>query len=205
MKWWYKILIFCTVIELLGGGYITSTSLWVITITIHMTIIIVNNKREKKRNNEFKEIYNRINQETKFNMKSNEEEINNEEIYHKKEFLTDCEKKFMERLKSIFDNKYIIQPQVPLRMIISKDDDELGKYANELHKYIDFGIFDNNYNLLALVELNDKSHKTKARYERDLKVQDICNKANIPLITFWTHGNQTDENIRYFIEKEIKR
>lgn len=129
---------------------------------------------------------------------------NTNTIYHQKELLTDCEKQFMERLKTIFGNKYIIQPQVPLRMIISKDGDELGKYANELHKYIDFGLFDNDYQLLALVELNDKSHKTKARYERDLKVQDICNQANIPLITFWTHGNQTNENIRYFIEKEIE-
>lgn len=133
--------------------------------------------------------------------KSNKKTTN---IYRQKELLTDCEKQFMERLKTIFGNKYIIQPQVPLRMIISKDGDELGKYANELHKYIDFGLFDNDYQLLALVELNDKSHKTKARYERDLKVQDICNQANIPLITFWTHGNQTNENIRYFIEKEIE-
>ena len=110
----------------------------------------------------------------------------------------------MKRLKTIFGNKYIIQPQVPLRMIISKDGEELGKYANELHKYIDFGLFDKNYKLLALIELNDKSHTLKERHERDLKVQEICNQANIPLITFWTHGNQTNENIRYIIEKEIK-
>ena len=138
--------------------------------------------------------------------KKNKVNIENDDnsTYHKKELLTDCEKQFMERLKTIFGNKYIIQPQVPLRMIISKDGDELGKYANELHKYIDFGLFDNDYQLLALVELNDKSHTLQERHKRDLKVQDICNQANIPLITFWTNENYTNDNIRHTIEKEIE-
>lgn len=123
--------------------------------------------------------------------------------YHKRNFLTQNEKFFLEKLKKIFGDKYIIQPQVPLRMLVSKDGEEYGQYANELNRYIDIGIFNKNYEILALVELNDKSHKFKDRYERDLKVQDICKQANIPLITFWTYGNQTDENIRYIIEKEI--
>lgn len=138
--------------------------------------------------------------------KNNKAHTYNDEdsIYHKKELLTDCEKEFVKRLKIIFGNKYIIQPQVPLRMIISKDGDELGKYAGELHKYIDFGIFDRNYQLLALVELNDKSHTLQERHERDLKVKNICNQANIPIITFWTHENKTNENIRHIIQKEIE-
>jgi len=120
--------------------------------------------------------------------------------YHAKDMLTECEKHFLSRLNKIFKEKYIIQPQIPLRMIIDKDGNS---FAGELNRYIDFGIFNQNYNLLVLIELNDKSHKTKDRYERDLKVQDICKQANIPLITFWTYGSQTDENIRYIIEKEI--
>ena len=132
-----------------------------------------------------------------------EQQTNYSKTYHKRDFLTQSEKFLLGKLKKIFGDKYIIQPQVPLRMLVSKDDEEFGQYANELNRYIDIGIFNKNYEILALVELNDKSHKFKDRYERDLKVQDICKQANIPLITFWTYGSQTDENIKYIIEKEI--
>ena len=127
-----------------------------------------------------------------------------EETYSKRDLLTECEKEFLNKLNSIFKDKYIVQPQIPLRMIIEKSTDKLNKYANELHRYIDYGIFDKNYKLLALVELNDETHKEYERYKRDIQVNEICKQAKIPLITFWTHGKQTDENIRYIIEKEIE-
>ena len=129
--------------------------------------------------------------------------VRNNCIYHKRTFLTKNEKFFLDKLKKIFNDKYIIQPQIPLRMLVTKDGEEYGQYANELNRYIDIGIFDKNYEILALIELNDKSHKEYERYKRDLKVQDICKQAKIPLITFWTYGNQTEENIKYIIEKEI--
>jgi len=127
-----------------------------------------------------------------------------EEQYQKRELMTDCELEFYKRLQNIFKDKYIIQPQIPLRMIITKNTDILGIYANELHKYIDYGIFDKEYNILALIELNDKSHKTNERYERDIKVKNICEQANIPLITFWTYGIQTDEDIKCIINEKIE-
>ena len=133
-----------------------------------------------------------------------EHKIDSLGTYHKKKFLTQNEILFLKKLKKIFGDRYIIQPQVPLRMLVSKDGEEYGQHANELNRYIDIGIFNQSYDILALVELNDQTHKLKERYERDLKVQEICQQAKIPLITFWTHGKQTDENIRYIIEKEIE-
>ena len=128
----------------------------------------------------------------------------NDGIYHKREFITECEKEFMFKLNNIFGNKYIIQPQIPLRMIVSKNNDKLNKYASELNRYIDFGIFNKNYELQVLVELNDKTHELEERQVRDLKVQNICKQANIPLITFWTYEKLTNEEIKHRIEKEIK-
>ena len=129
---------------------------------------------------------------------------NTTSIYNKKELITNCEKEFLIKLNKTFKRKYTIQPQIPLRMIISKNGEDYGVYAGELNRYIDFGIFDKNYMLLALVELNDKSHNLAERQERDLKVQNICKQANIPLITFWTYEKLTNDEIKHRIEKEIK-
>lgn len=130
-------------------------------------------------------------------------EENKKEIYHKQNFLTNTEKSFYIRLKQIFENKYIIQAQIPLRKLIEKNTDVLNKYANELHKYIDFGIFDDNFNILVLIELNDYTHNYKTRMIRDSKVQEICKQANIPLITLTNIYNLTNNEIKTAIEKEI--
>ena len=135
--------------------------------------------------------------------KKNNDIVLDETIYHKREFITEYEKQFMSKLTGVFNNKYIIQPQIPLRMIVSKNNDKFNKYASELNRYIDFGIFNKNYELQALIELNDKTHELEERQERDLKVQNICRQAKIPLITFWTYEKLTNEEIKHRIEKEI--
>ena len=56
------------------------------------------------------------------------------------------------------------------------------RYQNELYRNIDFGVFDSEYNLLLLIELNDSSH----RQQRDLKVNDIVSGAGIKLMKFYT-------------------
>ena len=88
-------------------------------------------------------------------------------------------------------------------MIISKNGEENGIHAGELNRYIDFGILNKNYELLALIELNDTTHELEERKERDFKVQNICRQARIPLITFWTYEKLTNEEIKHRIEKEI--
>ena len=61
------------------------------------------------------------------------------------------------------------------------------KYRNELYRNIDFGVFDKkDFTIKVLIELNDESHYRKDRKARDYKVKEICDKANIPLIKFWT-------------------
>ena len=215
MKWLYGTLIAIALIELVGGYNIECVLLLTIALMIfivRLIIKIIKNKKihlvKKEKNIIPKDEEEQLDEyQRQMILKSIEnyvEEIklrdSQKQTYHAKDMLTECEKQFLTRLNNIFKDKYIIQPQIPLRMIIDKDGNS---FAGELNRYIDFGIFDHNYKLLVLIELNDKSHKTKERYERDLKVQDICKQANIPLITFWTYGNQTDENIRYIIEKEI--
>jgi len=104
--------------------------------------------------------------------------------YEKKGFLTPVEKKFLQTLKALNDYNLIIIPQVNLATIIQKIGDF--RYQNELYRNIDFGVFDSEYNLLLLIELNDSSHRQYQRQQRDLKVNDIVSGAGIKLMKFYT-------------------
>ena len=116
--------------------------------------------------------------------------------YKKKSFLTPTEKSFLETLKTLTNYNLIVIPQINLATIVQKIGEF--RYQNELYRNIDFGIFNKEYNLLLLIELNDSSHIQKQRKNRDLKVKDIVYKAEIKLITFYTDKPNTPE---YVIER----
>ena len=109
----------------------------------------------------------------------------------KNSIMTECEKDFFAVFKEIIEPQYTIQPQINLASVIDKEHHT--KYRNELFRNIDFGIFDKNYSLILLIEINDQSHTQSHRIDRDNKVKSICADAGIPLITFWT---------KYGIDKE---
>ncbi len=105
--------------------------------------------------------------------------------YASKQMLSQCEVNYMSVIKEVLNEinpDYILTPQVNLTSIIQRKT----KYANELFRNVDFGVFDNNYNVVVLIEINDKTHNLQERRERDSKVKTILAEANVPLITFWT-------------------
>lgn len=105
-------------------------------------------------------------------------------IYSTKKLMTDSELNFFNKLK-YFESEYRIIPQLNLATIIKKINNN--RYASELFRNIDFAIFSKDYStLLLLIELNDRTHETKSRKKRDVKVKNICKEANIKLITFYT-------------------
>lgn len=106
-----------------------------------------------------------------------------ENMYVRKDFMTPCEYRFYKMLKT-FEPAYIIVPQINLATIVSKKNKG---YINELFKNIDFAIFDKDFKeVLLLIEINDATHQSYVRKDRDLKVKKICNDCNIKLITFYT-------------------
>jgi hypothetical protein len=126
--------------------------------------------------------------------------------YIGKDLMTEVEKAFYNSLTEIVDSSFIIQPQINLATIIKKE--SAIPFQNELYRNIDFGIFRRtNYELLLLIELNDKTHNDYKRKLRDNKVKEICNKAKIPLITFWLSMPNTKEyisnRIRPFLELNV--
>ncbi len=122
----------------------------------------------------------------------NKEEQNSYEeySYYKKDFyMTKTEISFYKKLLPLKNEGYNIETQINLSTIVKKcykDSGNETKYRNELFRNIDFGIFSWDYQPLVLIELNDSSHNSKERKARDQRVNEICKKANIILLTFIT-------------------
>lgn len=96
---------------------------------------------------------------------------------------------------------YYLFPQICLASIIKKENNN--KYANELFRIADFGIFDTEYNIICIIEINDSSHYDKARIARDYKVKELCQQTNIPIITLWTGFGINEDYIRKRIAEHI--
>ena len=123
--------------------------------------------------------------------------------YKRKEFLTEKENKFYQKLKPL-EEEYKIIPQINLATIIEKESNI--KYQNELYRNIDYAIFTKDYKkLLLLIELNDNTHNQPKRKQRDIKVQEICKKASIPILTFHTNYPNEQQYVLKRIKEEIKK
>ncbi|GHW02407.1 hypothetical protein AGMMS50249_1930 [candidate division SR1 bacterium] len=132
---------------------------------------------------------------------NNSEEIN-DTIYTQKKLLTDTEKSFLDTMKPLEDYGITIVPQVCLASIVNKNSNS--RRQNELYRIVDFGLFDADYNLLLLVELNDASHKEYSRRKRDNKVSEICGEAKIDLMTFYTDKPNKQEYVLHRISEKIR-
>lgn len=179
----------------------------IIAIVTPIVIKIIGTYKIKKiieeRKNKKRTYYNNSNRKKQYNtyQKNNTQETNNINKYEEKSSMTECELKFWNKLKALFENEYIITPQIPLNSIVKKNLDAY--YANELNRTIDFGLFTKeDYKLVALIELNDRSHLERDRIERDKKVKQILTDAGLinKLITFWTDKPNTDE----YVLKRVK-
>ena len=96
--------------------------------------------------------------------------------------------------ENIYREKPLMTNQVNLGTIIEKISSE--KFENELFRNIDYGIFTNDFSkVLLLIELNDQTHNHPQRKKRDIKVKEICNKANIPIMTFYTNYPNNQEYV----------
>lgn len=121
--------------------------------------------------------------------------------YTKKTLMTKTEIRYFEMIKKAAKG-YNIVPQVNLAAILQKHGDF--QYQNELFRNIDFGVFDECYNVVILIEINDPSHNRKDRQERDAKVRDLCKSVGIPLVEFWTKDkhkqSDVDAELSFYLE-----
>ena len=119
----------------------------------------------------------------------------------KSSLVTDTEMNYLKCIKDVLPKGYLIQPQVNLASFIIRTDG--ARYQNELFRNVDFIITDLFYKPLILIEINDQTHLSRDRVERDKKVANICEEAGIPIIKLWTSYGVNPEYIKKRIEETI--
>lgn len=122
--------------------------------------------------------------------------------YFKKSYLTQTEIRYFEVILSVLGNDYLVYPQVNLAAVLDKKGGSNGR--TELFRNADFGVFTKDFELLALIEINDASHLRKDRVERDKKVAKICRSAGVPIITFWTKDKLVPEKIARELHRYLR-
>ena len=176
---------------------------------IIITFVIINKYGQKIKYFKTHNSYHEYTSEN-FDCKNETEEYTIDDLFDKKDTLPKYTKKklvskteiaFGKAIKKALPEGYRLQPQICLASILRKKGDS--KFANELFRIIDFGIFDKEFNILFLIEINDESHNKRKRIARDYKVKDICEEAGIPLITFWTSYGIDEQYIKKRILQEI--
>ena len=120
----------------------------------------------------------------------------------KHSLLTKSEFAYYKCIKDILPPQYFLHVQANLASFITKTD--CSRYQNELYRNVDFLITDLNYKPLAVIEINDQTHLTKERYERDERVSNICDEAGIPIIKLWTSYGINPEYIEKRINETLK-
>lgn len=127
---------------------------------------------------------------------------NEEYLYElKPSLVTTTEMKYLNCIKSVLPENCMVQPQANLASFIARTDG--AKFQNELYRNVDFIITDLSYRPLLVVEINDQTHLTKNRQERDEKVANICEEAGIPIIKLWTSYGVNEEYIKKRITETL--
>ena len=127
----------------------------------------------------------------------------NSYLYNKKiSLISHCEQKYYNVIKTALPTGYCVFPQVNLSAFIERTDDY--KYRNELFRNVDFLVTSDQFSPMFIIEINDQTHLTKERKERDEKVQKICEEAGIQVIRFWTSYGVNPEYIQNKIEETLK-
>lgn len=120
--------------------------------------------------------------------------------YSLKPYETQTEQNFFKKILSCLSRDYHLSAQVSLLSIIEKTNID-GTYTDrrgELNRIIDFGIFDDNYYVKLLIEVDDKTHEQEKRQKRDIHVNLILERLNIMLIRFYPNDL---ENTEYIIQQ----
>ncbi len=109
------------------------------------------------------------------------------QVYFKKQFfLTIAEYKFFEIIKKIIGEEYVIFPQVNLASILNVRVNKYNtyKYRNPVNrKILDFVVFEKKYiSPVLVIELDDSSHNSIDRKQRDELVDSVLLEAKIGIM-----------------------
>jgi len=118
----------------------------------------------------------------------------------KKTLMTPAERMLFETLRNVLGQKYDIYPQMKLDKIFDVEYQRQYKYylgylRKINQKSVDYVVVNRQtQSPIFAIELDDSSHDTDERRERDNFVGDLFKKANLPLVRF-NPGNYKIEEV----------
>lgn len=119
----------------------------------------------------------------------------------KSTLISKSEQGFYDSIKASVPDLYHVFPQINLASFIDRTDN--ARFHNELFRNVDFLVTDAEYTPKIVIEINDLSHLTSERKERDEKVQNICEEAGIPILKLWTSYGINREYIKKRIDETL--
>ncbi|MBI3913798.1 MAG: DUF2726 domain-containing protein [Chloroflexi bacterium] len=120
--------------------------------------------------------------------------------------MSDAERAFFHTLRQAVSSNYLVFPQVPIRQLIQRN----GEIPRSLYSMfqsgiIDFVLVDSKYlGTLAVIELDDKSHRQVTARDRDERKEMLLKQANIPLVRFRVGETWNAQQIRTQIDQAIQ-
>ena len=124
---------------------------------------------------------------------------NDEDAYSPNEFLlTDCEKNFYKILRLATGEQASINCKVRMADIVStKRKNDVRNFNRICAKHIDFVICDaSSTQILCAIELNDRSHHTNNRRQRDIFVNKSLSKCGIKFLEIEARQNYSVDELR---------
>jgi len=120
-------------------------------------------------------------------------------VYRNYYLMTKPENNFYQVLLKCIDDNQVIFPQVPLHAIVKSKNQS---YRNRIdRKRLDFVIFsDKYYTPILVIELDDRSHEQPERRERDILVDKVLFRCNIPIL----HVKNTNRYETEVLKSQIK-
>lgn len=127
---------------------------------------------------------------------------NDKYLYNlRKTLMSKSEQGFYNAIKVSLPEGYCVFSQINLASFIDRTDD--ARFHNELFRNVDFLITDGEYSPKFIIEINDQTHLTNERRERDEKVRRICEEAGIPILKLWTSYGVNPEYIKGRIDETL--
>lgn len=112
---------------------------------------------------------------------------------------TKTERKFYKVLQELLPDEYVIHSQVSLMALVQPTNfkDNSRTWA----KRMDYVITDRDTKVLAVIELDDSSHRQKKRQERDIYVNNAL-KGHHPLLRFEAKSSYDKNHVATVIERD---
>ncbi|EHZ2723569.1 TPA: DUF2726 domain-containing protein [Vibrio parahaemolyticus] len=122
-------------------------------------------------------------------------------VPHKKStyLSTKTERRFYKVLQELIPDEYVIHSQVSLMALVQPTNfkDNSRTWA----KRMDYVITDRDTKVLAVIELDDSSHRQKKRQERDIYVNNAL-KGHHPLLRFEAKSSYDKNHVATVIERD---